>query len=560
MRHVFFLGVTLSVLFVAASHAEAQRIALGDFSGPSSDRVRESVHERIAAQGGDMVPLIESVGSDPATVASASGADIVLIGEVIRRRRQWRGRVQVFDASGNQTGEATARSSGGAGLAAALARNLQSELPEMSVLDGANLRVLVRAVAGSGASRVEAAMIEVLDGDENITIVRELDAQEAAELIGVSLEDSEGLARVCDELGLSGVIEGQISRGRRRRSFRVQVSRPNGEVVGQTAFQGRNATGIARSVSRRGEERLIPLLAELVSETNVNTDGGATDVRETRVAGNTSSGSDRGLRPDFRPGGGDLPVAFEAWIGMTAIRRTLDWEENIAQLNTFSTSPMAPEFFIGFRWYPAAHVLSGWPSFFGIDAEYRRVFGLSSTRTRASENSTETFETGAQSFHAGLRVRLPVSIHEFSVFLGYGGQNFFVDANQANEAVLDALPRVPTVDYRFLRASAEARIGITDLRFSVNIGYDYILDFGGVGTSNWLPLASGGAIETGATVGYQFLVGGEQSVIEPFIGFDFRRFYVSSNVSGRDGFVDPAVVGGMVDQYFRGSIGIIWRR
>lgn len=562
--------LALSAL-VVPNLADAQ-VALGDFAGPRSSTVRSSVATRLRRAGIELVDLDESEGSDPAEIAEATNANVILLGRVRRRGGRWRGSVTVYTGAGEEVAEVNARARGVGGLGARLARSLEdpvrehmgasSSASEPAPVARAGTRLVsVGRVVGSAGSRVRNQIVRALGNMDGVELIEFSAVEEKAEELGVDVADAAGLSAVARELGLSALVEGRSRRRGRRYTATIEVrDGTSGGIVGDTTFRGRSAGSLSTSARRQSASRIGPLVEQTAAPASSSDDNDDDDDADDDDSVDDDDDADDDDDDDDTPTVftpmAQLPHAFEVTLQASLFSRKFSYVDDLySRLRGYELNG-GPSITIGLRWYPGAHFSDGWASRFGFDANYERAFGIKSVRADGT-----SFATSSQSYFFGLRTRLPFDVHEASFVVGYGGHSFVVNSNQAGGAVDNNLPQVPGVDYRFVRLGLEGRFGLGAFRVSVNGAYNVILDAGGIDDDEWFPLTSTGSIEAGGTLGYQLEFGSDGATVEFWGGVQLRRYYYTTNVRGDDEFTgDPFIAGGILDQYVNYSIGLTWRR
>lgn len=168
----------------------------------------------------------------------------------------------------------------------------------------------------------------------------------------------------------------------------------------------------------------------------------------------------------------------------------------------------------------------------GVLGGYARAFGLASSASGAS------VDTRWWRFHAGgaVRVRTPRVVLAFGG--AYAGETFDFGASP-----IDA--QTPAVDYRFVRASVDARVPLGSFALFAGGAYDAVLSAGSV--ADRFPRAKVGGVE--ATLGASYRL---TRAIEVVASASYRRFFYAMHpVPG-----DALVAGGALDELYglQGSV------
>jgi len=146
--------------------------------------------------------------------------------------------------------------------------------------------------------------------------------------------------------------------------------------------------------------------------------------------------------------------------------------------------------------FPARAFTSEWVSWLGLEAR-----GQITLAAPTVDRDGNQFKSRYDSYHFGLRARMPVAAHYLSAFSGYAMGRFAVSSD--DEAVP---PPTPTVDYRMIRSGLGAELALSD---SFLLGLDGAwLHFLGVGDiGKWFPRATGAGLEVAASGTYSLTQG-----------------------------------------------------
>jgi hypothetical protein len=186
--------------------------------------------------------------------------------------------------------------------------------------------------------------------------------------------------------------------------------------------------------------------------------------------------------------------------------------------------PHAPSIGAAVAWYPAAHVMSGWPANLGIAAALELTPGLKSQTGDGTQ-----YPTSSSDVWVGARGRMRLGPVEGALTLGGGQQAFiFHSSGAANRATIDLLT---DVKYTYLRAAVDLRITLVpNLSLLVGGGLRDVLSAGDqnylVEANSYLPNAKVLGFEASAGVGYRFL-----SMLEARAGFDLRRYQITAGAN-----------------------------
>jgi hypothetical protein len=135
-------------------------------------------------------------------------------------------------------------------------------------------------------------------------------------------------------------------------------------------------------------------------------------------------------------------------------------------------------------YYPAPHVTSAWPSYFGLDLAAQGALGASST-----DSFGKRYKSHYDAYRVGMRARVPVGAHFVSAFFGYAMMRGSVAAQQSDSAV-----RTPGVDYRALRSGLGTEFKLADgVALGVDAAWLTMLSVGELGA--WFPRATASGLE-----------------------------------------------------------------
>ena len=530
----------LAAMLVVSS-AEAQvGISL---SGRASSRIEGRVIDRLEGSG---VSVTSVDSDDPAEIAE--GHNGAITGRIRRRGGRWRATLTVYDAEGERVDTVRAAGRTDRALGNALARRLLPVLEGLGSTPAAAVamepkRVVVGSIVGPGSGRVRTQVVRALDRQDPIELVEMAEMQRAATRLGVELSDDAGLRSAAGALGVHAVVEGETRRRGRRWSANIEiVDAGSAEVVGEHRFVGRNAATLANSVRRELWDRLHPAFAQTEAPPAPERPAvsGASDDEDDRDEDDDSAPEPADADPSNRP------VALDLAVEARVFSRRLRYHQDRFSLLRGYTLDFGPTIAATARWFPGAHFTDGFGAHIGIDVEYERAFGINTTR-----RDQEVFPTTMQSWAVGLRGRIPFGAQSFGVAIAYGGHEFSVDPSGPAVPGRNNIPLLPSVDYRFLRFTADGRLApIAGLRLLAGFSYLLVLDAGGIQESIWFPRASVGAIAAHGGIGYELDVGIEVRAVVML-----RRYFYTFDPEP----LDPWIAGGAVDQYISYSLALAWR-
>jgi hypothetical protein len=169
----------------------------------------------------------------------------------------------------------------------------------------------------------------------------------------------------------------------------------------------------------------------------------------------------------------------------------------------------------------------------GLVLGYARAFALQSSTSDVGTLSTQwsRYDVGAH-----LRLRTGKERSPIVGLTGAYGDESFVLQGSTGAAANAALP---SVDYRFVKASADVRVPFGRAAAFADLGYLFVLSAGDVATR--FPKATAGGVD--AELGGAFELA---SGLEARITGRYRRFFYAMNPTPGDGYV----AGGALDQLF----------
>ena len=407
-RFLALVGSLIALLVLVFPNLADAQVALGDFAGPRSSTVRSSIATRLRRAGIELVDLGDSEGSDPAEIAEATNASVVILGRVRRRGGRWRGNAKVYNAAGEELADVNGRARGVGGLGARLARALEGPVREhmgassptestpVATPRGDARVVSVGQVVGSAGTRVRNQIVRALGNIDGVELLEFSAVEDKAEELGVDLADAAGLSAVAAELGLSALVEGRSRRRGRRYTATIEVrDGTSGGIVGDTTFRGRSAGSLSTSARRQSASRIGPLLEQTTAPAQEPSDDDDDDDDDGDDDGDDDDDDDTNVDdgPTVFTPMAQLPQAFEVTLQASLFSRKFSYVDDLySRLRGYELNG-GPSISIGLRWYPGSHFSDGWASRFGFDASYERAFGIKSVRADGT-----SFATSSQSY------------------------------------------------------------------------------------------------------------------------------------------------------------------
>ena len=207
------------------------------------------------------------------------------------------------------------------------------------------------------------------------------------------------------------------------------------------------------------------------------------------------------------------------------MNRSLSWhQDTITSLAPYSLAA-GPEAAVWLEAYPAAFSTAGFASRIGIFGGFNQGFGVNSS----ADNGATKLTTSFQDFHAGAKLRWPVSIFAPYASVAYGAQSFKLTTQSGTP------PMIPSVAYKFIRLGIGSRADFSP-QVSADLGLAFMLltdagkNAGEIKSAAYFPGTTGNAIDVGASVAYRFT-----KIIGARAGIDFRQYGLSANPAQRRG-------------------------
>lgn len=330
------------------------------------------------------------------------------------------------------------------------------------------------------------------------------------------------LSALCTALALVSVLAAPDAQAQRRRRRNTRRNTTQTEQPADTTPS--NDPGSTTSTSASASDGAS---APASSDTPANTD--ATPPAD----------------PPAPPPQGPGPAAIDASLGARWYGRFFAYNQDVfGELRNYDLAA-APALSATVEWYPGAHFSRGPASWFGVIAQGAYVVGVSSRDSRDT-----VYGTTALWFDVGLRVRIPLGLHDIGLHATYGQQHFTIASNGGG-APSSNDPGVPGVQYQSVRVGASVRIGASE-RVGILLG------------ASGLPLISAGDIAqnyfvraTAAGVEAQLgLAIGLVSGLELRVLADARRYFFAMNPRVGDAWV----AGGALDHHITAGAAIAFRR
>jgi hypothetical protein len=245
------------------------------------------------------------------------------------------------------------------------------------------------------------------------------------------------------------------------------------------------------------------------------------------------------------PPQGPSPAAVDATLGARWYGRFFNYNQDVfGELRNYDLAA-APALAASVEWYPGAHVSRGPASWFGIVAQGAYVAGVSSRDSRDT-----VFATTAFWFDVGLRVRVPIGLHDLGLHATYGQQHFTIERNGGGGATQND-PGVPGVQYQSVRVGASVRIGASERVAILLSASGMPLISAGDIAQNYFVRATAAGVEAQLGVAIGLVAGLELRVLA-----DARRYFFAMNPAVGDAWV----AGGALDHHVTAGAALAFRR
>jgi hypothetical protein len=423
----------------------------------------------------------------------------------------------------------------------------------------ADTRVTVHDFYGPYSDRVRDDIVNLLERQSGITIVSQAQVESTAEKLGVDPSSTEGRIALGRELQLSAWMTGVVKKRSGKLKLTVVVfDGAQHSLVGRTRLSGKTPSKLSAEIKDHlwRKSRYAIMFATAPKDGAAAAEGGTATAQNTpgadapAVASDTTlpaakaadSANDGALASaaDLDDEYGDEPRhrkhdAFRASIGVGSPFRNLAYSSPVTSSLGDYTMSGAPMLDLNVAFYPARPFTEGVASWFGLD-----IRGALALSTPTTDRDGNKFNSRYDSYHFGLRARLPIGAHYVSAFSGYAMNRFSITS--ANKDI--SVP-APSVDYRMIRTGAGGEFALSD---SFTLGLDAaFLSFLSVGDiGKWFPRAQAAGLEVAASASYNLT----QGMFARF-GASYQRTFFDFNGQPDDTYRAQ----GATDQYFSVSIG-----
>lgn len=346
--------------------------------------------------------------------------------------------------------------------------------------------------------------------------------------------------------GASAVLVGTVKKSALVLSVRNGA---DGTLVQDVEIKADSAAKLNKAI----DDNLSMSVADVIAQTKAGTAPAEAKAEAAPAAEETSEtpASEEAAAPaeTTEPSG---PSAVELTAGLRAVHRRFSFHDTPKDLFDKQhpglltapsyTLPLGPALFVDAAIYPFAFGSRGAAAIFGIAAGYEVNVATKSAFGTPERNLT----TRASQYYAGLKGRIPISVHELHLLAAYGKQVFELSGDETS-------PVVPDVAYKFVRLGAEGRFRFDEFSIGLHAGTRLVRSTGNLEGARWFPgHVKTQALEAGISAGYLLA-----PHLELLLGFDLTRY--AFNLNPQPATANPytqVVAGGAVDQYASAWLGV----
>ncbi|MBK7583406.1 MAG: hypothetical protein IPI67_24850 [Myxococcales bacterium] len=526
----------------ALAKTAERRVLVTEFSGEDADGVRSGVLSALARRkkirlvslrhavdvAGDLdADLGKRAGVS--RVARALGLSALVEGEVKQRRGSVEATLRVLSPKGQVVETRKLRAASPEELHDKLEKTtwrlLGSSIRELAPkTDGGPQRIVLTHFDGAGNAAVRGWVAGALKRRGELALVpdREVPKDLAR---GADDENESDIIRIAQSVNAAAVIVGEVTRRGRTHLARIKLmSGSDGGVLGEYEFDAPYLGGMKAKIDRDLAPRMQPALSLAKAPVPPRETIPSRDAEADRGQGApklSKTSTDRGREP--------LRATLGAGVFARHFRYTGVSDPTLRPYDLGA----APLQTVSLRWFPGAHFTDGAGGNLGLDGRFDRAVLLETRAPDGTQASTRATHWLAQGVF-----RVPVSAHELDFLLGYGQDEFAVDASSTR-------PLLPDVKYGFVRLGAEGRLVFGDFSLGSMLGGRLLTGVGEVGEAEWFPESSGFGLDAGLFAEWQII-----PMLRAVVAGDYRRYGLSLGSSG------PARASAAVDEYPAGWAGL----
>lgn len=536
--------------------AEPRPIVVAEARGPSGERVRDALVRALKSHAEVRVVSLSHVKkasdalgaglADPrgaVRLGATLGIAAIVDAEVRGQGKDWSVTLRVrATADGDIAESHQFRAASAEELAQKVGdkawKQLGGSLGSAKLPGGEHKRVLVLPLEGPKASYVRGFVVKAINKQKGYKVIADRDSAGALPKSGAAAAE---IGSAAAALRASAVVAGEVKITGKAAVLELRLMNgADGQVTTETTLKGAGLLGLGRTIQLELGQKLAGPLGETALAPLPEEDGaesGGEPAKDAESDEPEAKADDASPAPTSPEGSGP-PSALEVGIGLRAFARNFHYTDDLfGTLRSYKLGA-APAGMLWLRWYPAAHLTSGFAAHVGIAAGYEQGFAL-----KSQDPSGEKYDTTMREWYAGLRGRVPFGAHEAGLQVTYGKHSFRVQES-------GGAPLVPNTEYEWVRVGIDGRVRVSRVSLGAELGHRFVLDSGAIASRVWFPRAEASGFDAGVRAGFEIFTG-----FEIMAGFDFRRYALAMNPEPGD----ANVAGGALDQYYGGWGGVAYR-
>ena len=411
----------------------------------------------------------------------------------------------------------------------------------------ASKKIVVRPFEGpeDEARRVRAAVLMAVSQAKDLELLSLGDVKFRGRMIGASVDDEAGRAKLAMELGIHTWVEGEVEGEDDDWEVEIVFLSATGDEQAEAEFEAKSASGLEIRVRDKlwpeVGTRVSPAAAEAVvaRERQVEMRKQAEEQQRAqmqRAAAERRAAARRPRRSAAPPmtSEGPIDVGDDTEVGTLAggfrytplvvalkLRpqgRSLAYADALPGLFDYDHAP-TPLLELDARWFPYA-AFGGIGGDVGLDLRAMIPIGL----IRSETPDGAELETTTSQFQLGVRGRIAVGEHEVGVVGGVALHDFSLEEEDGMEVL------VPDATYTSVRVGGDAHFEVyRGLTLGLAAFYMRPLSFGQLGNDDWYPRISAHAMELEGRVGYWLA-----DTIRFEMGGGVQAYFLSMNMREED--------------------------
>jgi hypothetical protein len=458
--------------------------------------------------------------------------------------------------------------------------------------EAAAKRVGVPAFDGAQEALVRKKVMAVLQA-HGFELAKSRQIAATLQSANARLDSNDGFQTLAKELGLQAIVTGEV--GKKRAKITVYDGR-EGSAIGDATFQAANPHKLAAEVGRdfwkklgsavskgrvpSGAKQAKKPVAEAPEDTvDESAAAGAGGEGEEAPAKQAANQAAKKAAPAAAAAEGEAPPKGEAEAEEKAEKKSKKDEEPSGPIPVPPTLDVAlgprlltrelaynqPASGSGLRpyklpggvalafdlvFFPITYLTDSFIQNLGVEVHLEQGFAISSQINPPDSVFPQgaKFNTTVHDFAGGLRYRIPYSLGQ--IYLSAtGGEHAFV-FKTANTAMPRQNLTIPDTIYQYFRPGLGMRFLLpAELALDVNAGYRMVLNGGAQIKDAYFPNLQVGGVDTTVSLDYRIT-----ESLAARASFDWRRYFFAMNSKAGDKYI----AGGAVDQYFAGTISIVY--